>query len=90
MVAKKPVSNKEKVQQAIFNGQFVTKENMREAISRDIETSYILVWEVLQSKECLDAITEVFYARYLKVLSDQKAEAEKVEPSIPYSDDQSK
>lgn len=58
-------SVKSKIDYAVFANGELSKEQIAEWLSKDIKGVYYLLAEILNSKEAIDALAEVFYQRYL-------------------------
>lgn len=70
------------VRQSIFDGQPVSREDIRNGLQRDLRGLHVTLTDVLRSKECIDALTDVYYQRYLAIISVVKSE-----DSVPSSDE---
>lgn len=61
------LSPEQSLQQEAFNGRVVTRQDIRDGLSRDLRGLFITLQEVLRSSECIDALTDVYYARYQRL-----------------------
>lgn len=61
-----------KVDYAILNDAHLTKEQVKEGLTKDIESVAVFVSNLLRTKECLDALTEAMWNRYQKYHDDRK------------------
>lgn len=66
------MSAKEKLEFAVFHDADISKDQISTWLQNDIRGVYLLLSEVLASRECLDALVDVFYKRYLKFHEDKK------------------
>lgn len=55
----------ETLQYAAFKDMQLTKEQIRENLQNDIKGVAVTIIEVLQSPQCLDALADIYYARFL-------------------------
>lgn len=63
-----------KIQYSVFQDGQLSRDTIKGWLSKDIRGVYLLLSELLTSPEALDALTEVFYKRYLS-FHEQKAKA---------------
>lgn len=70
-----------KVDYAVKENANIGKEQIREWLVKDIRGSYLLILEVLNSEESIDALVEIFWKRYRR-LHDQK----NAQPELPLKD----
>lgn len=61
-----------KVDYAILNDATLTKEQVKEGLTKDIESVAVFISNLLRSKECLDALTETMWNRYQKYHEERK------------------
>lgn len=54
----------EKINAAVLVDADIAKETIREWLVKDMRGSLITLNEVLNSKECIDALLEIFWKRY--------------------------
>ena len=64
------------IQQMAFNGQEVTEEMIREWFMRDLKGVYVILAEILQTKECIDALAKIYHGRYLQMVEGMKRQPE--------------
>lgn len=57
-------SVKAKSDYAVFNNADIPKEQIKEWLVKDIKGVFILLSDLIQTPEAIDALTEVFYKRY--------------------------
>lgn len=70
---------KQAIEEAAFNNWSMTREQIQFGLKRDIRGIYVVLAEILQSQEVLDAITNVYYERYLKIKAEHVPTVEEVE-----------
>lgn len=68
------MSIKQKLELAAQQEQFVDEETVRGYLERDIQGQYVLLSEILASKEIIAAIAKVIYDRYDKIRQDKLRE----------------
>lgn len=51
------------IDQAAKNGTPISKDQMREWLRKDIVGVHVLLVEILNTQQCIDALTEVFWER---------------------------
>lgn len=61
---------------AAFKGQEVTKESVVEYLTKDISGVYLLMTEIMNSKEIIEAIAQVIFDRYEKTRKAKEAQLE--------------
>lgn len=71
-------SPEQSLQSHAFAGIEVTRDQIRNGLSRDLRSLFVVLQEVLRSTECIDALTDVYYARYQRL--------KETESNIPTSD----
>lgn len=77
----------QKVQRDAVDGRVPNREEIRQWIARDMKGAYVMLAEVLQSKECIEALTKVFFDRAVKYYEQQKREPEidyNARPGVEY------
>lgn len=67
------MSVKEKVDYSVFSDAQISRDQIKDWLRKDIQGVYILLSEVLASAEVLEALTEVFWTRYVKFHEEKKA-----------------
>lgn len=70
----KGMSAKQKMEIASVYDADLSKETLRDWMVKDIRGVHVLLSEVLGSEECISALTEVFYKRYLELQESKKAQ----------------
>lgn len=70
-----------KVDYAILNDSNLSKEQVKDGLQKDIESVAVFVSNLLRSKECMDALTEVMWQRYQKY-HEQRKKREHDEPGL--------
>lgn len=63
------------LEKAAMQDQFATREKVREFLQKDVAGIYVLISEIMASKEIIDAITDVIYNRYLKIREEKEKQA---------------
>lgn len=53
-----------KVDYAVKNDASISRDQIREWLVKDMRGVYLLLSELLNSSQCVDALTDIFYARY--------------------------
>lgn len=69
-----PESINEKVQYSVFRDNTLTKDTIKQWLRKDIQGVAVLVNEILHTEEVLNAIVDVFYARYEALKAQTKIE----------------
>lgn len=65
------------IQYAVQKDADLSKEQIREMLYKDLQGVYLVLADVLRSKECVDALTDVYYKRYTELhMSKVKEESE--------------
>lgn len=67
---------KSKVDFAVFTDANISRQEISEWLVRDIKNTYFTLSEVLNSKECIEALTDVFYKRYCDMHAAKAAQPE--------------
>lgn len=65
-----------KMQYAVFKDQNLDRETIKNWLIKDIRGTYITMSELLSSRECIEALTDVFYKRYVDFHAKQQANPE--------------
>lgn len=73
------LSPEQSLQQEAFSGREVTRDQIRDGLSRDLRGLFIVLQEVLRSSECIDALTDVYYARYKRLRESEIPTSDEVE-----------
>lgn len=68
----------EKIDYQVFSNQNLSREQLRAWFVKDIKGVYILLSELLNTTEAIDALTDVYYKRYKDF-----HEAQKNQPELP-------
>lgn len=73
-----------KLARAAAQSQFITRESTRQYLEKDLSSIYVLLSEILASKEIIDAITDVIYNRYEAMRKAKEAQPDLFEdlPSL--------
>lgn len=67
-----------KVEYAVKENANLGKDQIREWLVKDIRGSYLLILEVLNSEESINALVEIFWKRYKKL-----HDAKQSQPELP-------
>lgn len=70
------MSVKAKMEAEVFMGKELSREQIAEYLKKDIQGVYVLLSEILYTPEVLNAMTEVFYQRYLRMRAADAAAPE--------------
>jgi len=62
----------------VFMGKELSRDQIAEYLKKDIQGVYVLLSEILYTPEVLNAMTEVFYQRYLRMRA-----ADEAAPKLP-------
>lgn len=76
------LSPEQSLQSEAFAGRDVTREQIRDGLSRDLRGLFITLQEVLRSQECIEALTDVYYQRFLKLKESEIPSSEEVETKL--------
>lgn len=63
---------KEKIDKAAIFEKTITRDQVKEWLTRDIKGVYVLLAEIINSDECQEALVEVFWQRYLRQQKEQE------------------
>lgn len=72
----KGFSPSEKVDFAVFTNARLERDNIKSWLKKDVHGVYLLLSEILSSNEVLEALTEVFWNRYLAFHEGKKSAPE--------------
>lgn len=75
-MSKEKMSVSSQIDYAVFSNANLTKDQIKGWLQADIRGVYLLLAEMLGSVEVLDALSEVFFKRYVK-FHEEKKEAQK-------------
>lgn len=74
-------SIKQELQEGAFKGTAYSKEDIRKFLVRDIKGVYIVLAEILQSDDAVNALVEVYYRRYQEMMAQQPLDFDNVPSS---------
>lgn len=72
-------SVRESLDDAAFNGKNVEKDQLKSFLKQDLKGVYLVLADLLRTEEAIDALTDVFYSRYLRL-----KEAKEASPELPW------
>lgn len=72
--SEKQASIKQVLSEGAFHGTNYSPDDIKNFLRRDIKGVYILLAEVLQSDEVIDALASVYYKRYQELMAQQPIE----------------
>lgn len=70
---------KEKIDRSVLQDVTIERAQIAKWLERDIKSCYVLIMDILATDECMEALTEVFWQRYLEFHNRAKNE-----PGIPF------
>lgn len=65
-----------KVEYAVKENAEITKEMLAGWLKKDVQGAFITLQEILASKECMDALTEVFWTKYKRMHEAKQSQPE--------------
>lgn len=68
----------EAIERNAFEGNALTKEEIRKALIQDLEMIRVFVLDILCKNETLDTLTDMYYGRYKKLMEEKQ-----VAPELP-------
>lgn len=58
---------KSKIDYALFRESELTRDQISQMLLDDIRGCYVIITEVLNSPQCMNSLTDVYWERYLRI-----------------------
>lgn len=69
-------SNDQVIKAQLFNGQLMSRDDMKDMFVRDLKRCHVFMTEVIQCPPAIDALVDVYYDRYKAMHEAMKQQPE--------------